>query len=216
MNMSQTRIKICGITTKEQARAVAAAGADAIGLVFAKSPRQVSPQQALEIIKDLPPFVQTVGVFVNPSPKELADVMAYCQLDLIQLHGNESPELCEKFAPRVIKALRIKNQSDLDILGPYQHTVRGFLLDTWSPEADGGTGKTFDWTIAANACQCVSKPVILAGGLTPENITSAIESVRPWGVDASSGLEEAPGVKDIKKVEAFIQAIRSYHEQKDD
>ncbi len=213
---SRPRIKICGITTREQATAVAAAGADAIGLVFAKSPRQVTVRQAMEIISDLPPLVQTVGVFVDPSPEELSEIMASCQLDLIQMHGNESVELCAKFAPRVIKAHRIRNRDDINTLDRYQQAVRGFLLDTWAPEASGGTGKTFDWSIAAHACRRLTRPVILAGGLTPDNVISAIRAAGPWGIDASSGLEDAPGIKNMKKVEAFIQAVRSYHEQDND
>ncbi len=208
-----TRIKICGITTPEQAREVAVAGADAIGLVFAKSPRRVTRERATDIIAALPPLVQSVGVFVDPSEQELLDILAQCPLDLIQLHGNESPEFCKRFAPRVIKAFRIKDEADLLALSPYRDTVRGFLLDAWSSRAMGGTGESFDWSIAKKACIQVSTPVILAGGLDPGNAAKAVTQVRPWGVDVSSGVEKSPGIKDMEKVKAFIKAVRSCHEQ---
>jgi phosphoribosylanthranilate isomerase len=199
------RIKVCGLTDPVEAKAVAEAGADAIGLVFAKSPRQIDPDRAREIVQNLPPMVQTVGVFVNESFEKIRQVIDYCGLDLVQLHGEETPEICEQLAPRVIKAWRIRTKADIQALLPYQEVVKAFLLDAWSQSAHGGTGETFDWSIAIEAKKVLSRPIILAGGLKPENVAQAVKQVRPWGVDVSSGVENAPGKKNIDLVADFIR-----------
>lgn len=159
-----TRIKICGITDPVQAVEIARAGAHAIGLVFAKSPRRVSMETAREIVKALPPMVQAIGVFVDEDLQRIKEVMDYCGLDMVQLHGNESPETCNALAPRVIKAVRIRTPADLEGLQRFEPFVRGFLLDAWSQQAMGGTGETFDWSIAMEAKGRLERPVILAGG----------------------------------------------------
>ncbi len=204
----RVRVKICGITSAQQAIQVAEAGADAIGLVMAKSPRQVDDGKAAEIVKAIAPFVQTVAVFVNPGEDEVKKALYDLGIDMIQLHGNESPTFCKRFSTKVVKAWRVKGMDDLAQLKEYEECIRGFLLDTWDPNQAGGTGRTFDWAIGTEAVKVLSKPVILAGGLGPENIKAAIEAVRPWGVDASSSLEDAPGVKNLRKVRAFVDAVK--------
>ncbi|MBW1946309.1 MAG: phosphoribosylanthranilate isomerase [Deltaproteobacteria bacterium] len=199
------KIKVCGLTDPSEAKAVAEAGANAIGLVFAKSPRQIYPDRAREIVQNLPPMVQTVGVFVNESPEKIRQITDYCGLDLVQLHGEETPEICRELAPRAIKAWRIRTEADIQALLPYQEVVKAFLLDAWSPGAHGGTGETFDWSIAIEAKKVLSRPIILAGGLRPENVAGAVKQVRPWGVDVSSGVENAPGKKNIGLVAEFIR-----------
>ncbi len=199
------KIKICGLTDPSEAKAVAEAGANAIGLVFAKSPRQIYPDRAREIVKNLPPMVQTVGVFVNESSEKIRQIIDYCGLDLVQLHGEETPETCKQLAPRAIKAWRIRTKADIQDLLPYQEVVKAFLLDAWSPRVHGGTGETFDWSIAIEAKKVLSRPIILAGGLRPENVARAVKQVRPWGVDVSSGVENAPGKKNIELVAEFIR-----------
>jgi len=210
MGIKRIHIKVCGLTDPSEARAVAEAGADAIGLVFAKSSRQIDPDRARKIIEALPPMIQAVGVFVNESPERIEEIIAYCGLDLVQLHGEETPETCRRLAPRVIKAWRIRDRADIQNLMPYMGTVRGFLLDAWSPKAHGGTGEAFDWSIAVEAKEAISSlPIVLAGGLRPENVLEAVRQVQPWGVDVSSGVERAPGKKDLEKVTCFIQALMS-------
>ncbi len=199
------KIKVCGLTDPLEAKAVAEAGADAIGLVFAKSPRKIDPNMAREIIQNLPPMVQTVGVFVDESSEKIRQIVDYCGLDLVQLHGEETPEACKDLAPRAIKAWQIRTMADIQALLPYQEVVKAFLLDAWSPGAHGGTGETFDWSIAIEAKKVLSRPIILAGGLKPENVAQAVKQVRPWGVDVSSGVENAPGKKNIDLVADFIR-----------
>jgi phosphoribosylanthranilate isomerase len=184
---------------------VAKAGANAIGLVFAQSPRRIDSSRAREIVQNLPPMVQTVGVFVNESYEKIRHIIDYCGLDLVQLHGEETPEICRKLAPRAIKSWRIRTEADIKYLLPYQEYVRAFLLDTWSPKAYGGTGKIFDWSIAIEAKKALSRPIILAGGLRPENVAIAVKQVHPWGVDVSSGVENAPGKKNMDLVADFIR-----------
>lgn len=200
------RIKICGITNREDALMAVEAGADALGFVFFQgSPRYISPEQAAGIIRCLPPFVQTVGLFVNEEVTTVNRVADQCGLDLVQLHGEESPDYCLAVTRKIIKAFRIKNASDLDHMHDYQ--VAGYLLDAWSPSAHGGTGTTFNWDIAARVA--VSHCIILAGGLTPENVAEAIVEVTPYAVDVSSGVESVPGKKDAGKVVRFMRAARS-------
>lgn len=199
------RIKICGITTPEAARAAADAGADAVGLVFAPSRRRVSVEQAKAIVAVLPPFVSRVGVFVDEAPERIAAIAETCGLDVLQLHGDEPPEACQWFPRKVIKAIRIRGPESLEDLERYQ--VDAFLLDTFVPGEPGGTGRTFDWGIARAAASRFR--VILSGGLTPENVTQALEVVRPYGVDVSSGVETG-GAKDPEKIRAFIAAVRGW------
>ena len=200
------RVKICGITNLEDALMAVEAGADALGFVFFKgSPRYIAPPQAAAIMKSLPPFVQTVGLFVNEDLAAVNYVADQCRLDLIQLHGEESPEYCSSVKRRIIKALRVKDASSLDMMPDY--SVAACLLDAWSPVAHGGTGTSFNWEIAAAAA--AARPIILAGGLTPENIAEAIVTVKPYAVDVSSGVESAPGKKDAGLVNSFIRATRS-------
>jgi phosphoribosylanthranilate isomerase len=199
-----TRIKICGITNVEDAVMAVEAGADALGFVFYQgSPRYISPEQAAAIIRRLPPFVQTVGLFVNEASATVNAIANRCGLDIIQLHGEETPEYCRSMTRRVIKAFRVKDESSLEEMANYQ--VAACLLDAWSPKAHGGTGTTFNWDIAARAA--ASRPIILAGGLTPENVAEAIMIVKPYAVDVSSGVECSPGCKDRNKVCQFAHAV---------
>ncbi len=197
------RIKICGITNKEDALAAAHLGADALGFVFATSPRKVSAESAREIIKALPPFVKTVGVFVDEDPERVSSIAAMCGLDVLQLHGSESVDYCNSFDRRVIKAVRLQSRDELKNLSKYVDIVDGLLLDTYVPNKPGGTGITFDWNLALEAKRYGR--IILAGGLNPENVAAAISMVKPYAVDASSGLERSPGVKDHEKMAQFIK-----------
>lgn len=206
----KVRVKVCGLTDPEEAREIAGIGVDAIGLVFAKSPRQVDAHTARQIVGALPPFVQAVGVFVDEEPGRIRELIDYCGLDLVQLHGHEGPDVCRVFAPRVIKAVRLQSRADIHGLIPYQEVVRAFLLDTWSPCAPGGTGETFDWSLAVEAKEMLFRPIILAGGLRPENCAEAIGVVYPWGVDVSSGVELTPGKKDMKRVRWFIETVELF------
>ncbi|OHB29395.1 MAG: N-(5'-phosphoribosyl)anthranilate isomerase [Desulfuromonadaceae bacterium GWC2_58_13] len=200
------RIKICGITCIEDALHAAACGADALGLVFyAKSPRAVSPDRARRIVAALPPLVTTVGLFVNESPENIRQIVETCGLDVIQLHGDEGPEQCLYPPRRVLKALRVQGEQSLVGLDGYQ--VSALLLDAWRPDSYGGTGHVCDWQLAARVA--AERRVILAGGLTPENVSEAIGQVHPYGVDVSSGVESAPGRKDPERVEAFIRNARA-------
>lgn len=199
------RVKICGITRKQDALQAIACGADALGFVFyARSPRAVSAEQVCQIIPALPPFVTTVGLFVNASPQEVERVVALCGLDAVQYHGDESPQDCLQSPVKAIKALRVKDAASLD--GHSEYRTAALLLDAWSKEAYGGTGHTFNWPLAANIAS--QRPVILAGGLTPENVNEAVAAVNPYAVDVSSGVESAPGIKDAQKVAAFIAAAK--------
>ncbi|WP_407311317.1 phosphoribosylanthranilate isomerase [Pseudomonas sp. nanlin1] len=204
--MSAVRSKICGITRVEDALAAAEAGADAIGLVFyPKSPRAVSIQQARAIIAALPPFVTTVGLFVNASRCELGEILDAVPLDLLQFHGDESPHDCAGFHRPWIKALRVRPGDDLQAACRFYQGACGILLDAYVAGVPGGTGEVFDWSLIP---QGLSKPVILAGGLTPGNVAEAIAQVRPYAVDVSGGVEAAKGIKDAARIQAFIQAVQ--------
>ena len=201
-----TRVKICGITNLEDALMAVEAGADALGFVFFQgSSRFITPENAAAITCHLPPFVQTVGLFVNEESATVNSVADNCALDIVQLHGEESPDYCRAVRRRIIKAFRVKDTSSLDTMADYH--VAGCLLDAWSAAAHGGTGTTFNWDIAAHAA--ASRPIILAGGLTPANVAEAVVTVRPYAVDVSSGVETAPGKKDAALVRRFIRATRS-------
>lgn len=196
------KIKICGITNLEDALVAIDAGADALGFVFhPRSPRHVFPEQAAAIIRHLPPFVQTVGLFVDETVETVNQTADQCGLDVVQLHGDESPAFCGSVRRRVIKAFRVKDVTSLDPMKEYR--VSAFLLDAWSPSAHGGTGQTFNWEVAA--CAAHSGRIILAGGLTSDNVADAIRQVRPYGVDVSSGVEASAGKKDTDKVREFIR-----------
>jgi phosphoribosylanthranilate isomerase len=202
-----TRIKICGITRVEDGIDAARAGADAIGLVFvAKSPRHVTPAQAHAIARELPPFVTTVALFVNPSVVEVEAVLKTARPDVLQFHGEESPEFCRAFGVPYLKAFRVRPGVDLLQSTASYGDAQGWLLDAWSEAAHGGTGERFDWDLIPAE---LPRPVVLAGGLTPANVAAAVRHVRPWAVDVSSGVESSKGVKDVAKVAAFIKEVEN-------
>jgi len=202
-----TRIKICGITNLADAQAAVEAGADALGFIFyEKSPRFVPLKTAAEISKQLPPFVMRVGVFVNAPEDFVLRAIAECNLTMLQFHGDEPPEFCTQFGLMSMKAFRIRDAETLKLIPNYQ--TDAYLLDAFSSTTLGGTCEKFDWELAVEA-QKFGKPIFLAGGLTPENVTEAVKKVQPFGVDVSSGVELSPGKKDHAKVKAFIAAIKS-------
>lgn len=203
-----TKIKICGITNLEDAQSALSFGADAIGFVFAESPRRVEPETAKSIMEDLKGRVLSVGVFVNEAVNEVARIADYCGLDAIQLHGEEDPQYCAQLKKRnIIKAFRIKDDTSLAPMRRYKD-VFAYLLDAFSKEAYGGTGRTFDWNLAVKA-KDIGRPIVLSGGLGPENIEEAIKAVRPYGVDISSSIETRPGKKDRKRMGELISAIKA-------
>jgi phosphoribosylanthranilate isomerase len=205
------KIKICGITNYDDAQTAAALGADALGFIFAPSPRQVTPQKARSIIETLPPMVGTVGVFVNESEEVIREIAEYCGLSLIQFHGDEPPEFCERFRPRAVKAFRLKDDKGLRAIGNYKGRVRAILLDTYQKGLAGGTGKTFPWELAIKAKEA-GLPVILSGGLTPANIEEAIRTVGPYAVDLNSGIEENPGKKSPLLMRQVFEKIKNLKE----
>lgn len=208
--MSVVRSKICGITRLEDALAAVAAGADAIGLVFyAPSPRAVTIAQAQAIVAGLQPFVTTVGLFVDMPPREIEGVLAAVPLDLLQFHGDESPADCEALRRPYIKALRVRAGDDVAAQVDAYPGARAVLLDTFVDGVPGGTGQAFDWSLVPAQ---LSKPVILAGGLTPGNVAAAIAQVRPYAVDVSGGVEVSKGIKDAHKVKDFVRAVRGVGE----
>ena len=203
----RTRIKICGITSVEDALAAALLGADAIGLVFyPPSPRYVQVEQAAEIAAALPPFVTTVALFVNADEQTIADVVSRVRIDLIQFHGNECKDYCGLHQRPYIKAVRMSDDVDLDKQLNDFSQARGLLLDTYKAGVPGGTGEQFNWDrVPAH----VADKIILAGGLTPENVKDAVAQVHPYAVDVSGGVESVPGKKDTEKMARFIEAVRS-------
>lgn len=202
----RTRIKICGITRPADARAAAEAGADAIGLVFyPPSPRYLSGERALEIRDALPPFVQAVALFVNPDAAQVAQVIGRVKPALLQFHGEETPQFCGQFGVPYVKACRVKQGVDLlEYLRPFS-SAAGWLLDSHVEEY-GGVGERFDWSIVP---QRLERPLILSGGLAPDNVAEAVRRLRPWGVDVSSAVESAKGIKDPAKIAAFIAEVRN-------
>ena len=197
--------KICGITRLEDALAAAESGADAIGLVFyKKSPRYVSPEIAASIISQLPPFVTTVGLFVNEPAGQIKQVLDIVPLDLLQFHGSEVEPDCARHNRPYIKAIAMKPGLDVESVVNQYPSAQGILLDTYDVVLPGGTGKAFDWN---KVPQNLSKPIILAGGLTPENIRQAVDVVNPWAVDVSGGVEESKGKKDHRLIQAFIEGV---------
>ena len=201
----RTRVKICGITRPSDARAAAEAGADAIGLVFyPRSPRFLSVERALEIRDALPPFVQTVALFVNPDAAQVAQVIGRVKPALLQFHGDESPRFCGEFGVPYVKACRVKRGvSALEYLRPFSQAA-AWLFDSHVPEY-GGVGESFDWSLVPKT----DKPVVLSGGLSAANVAEAIRRVKPWGVDVSSGVESAKGIKDAAKIAAFVAEVRN-------
>lgn len=206
--MAAVRSKICGITRVDDALVAARAGADAIGLVFYKpSPRAVDIQQARQIVAALPPFITVVGLFVNASRCEVNETLDAVRLDVLQFHGDETPEQCEGYNRPYLKALRVRPDDDIAALCEQYVGATALLLDAYVEGVPGGTGVAFDWSLIPSQ---LTKPIILAGGLTPENVSEAIEQVRPYGVDVSGGVELSKGVKDARRVERFVKAVRSW------
>lgn len=203
----RVRVKICGITRVEDALAAAGAGADAIGLVFyADSPRAVSIQQARAILAELPAFVTSVGLFVNASEEFIRSVLQECALDVLQFHGQERQEQCTLFSRPYIKALHVKDKQQVATQAREYTEARAILLDTHHQDIAGGTGQSFDWSLIPEAME---KPVILAGGLNPDNVRSAIQQVRPYAVDVSGGVEAAKGIKDANRIKLFISEVNN-------
>ncbi len=203
-----TRVKVCGITRPEDAEAADRAGADAVGLIFAPSPRRIDLRQATAIERVLSPWIVRVGVFVDAGLAAMDRAIAAARLDVLQLHGRETPEFVrkvrEEFGLRIVKSVRVGDGLDVVRLDEYE--VDAFLFDTYVPGRAGGTGKTFDWDLAVPWARRVR--LILAGGLTPENVGEAVRRVRPYGVDVASGVEREPGVKDHTKMQRFIANVR--------
>ena len=202
----RTRVKICGITRPQDALAAAQAGADAIGLVFyPSSPRYLSSERAVEIRDALPPFVQSVALFVNPDAAQVAQVLQRVRPAMLQFHGEESPDFCAQFGAPFIKAVRVKPGVDaLEYLRPFSRAA-AWLFDSYVPEY-GGVGESFDWSLVPALRE---RPLILSGGLAPANVAEALRRVRPWGVDVSSGVESAKGIKDGAKIAAFMAEVRN-------
>lgn len=201
----KTRIKICGLCDAATARETARLGADAIGLVFyAPSPRHVEIEVAREIVAALPPFVMSVGLFVDADPDYVRSVLAQVPLDVLQFHGNESPPYCEQFSRPYLKAVRVKPGLNLLECAASYPGARGLLVDAFVEGVPGGTGEGFDWSLLPAD---LPLPLILSGGLYPGNVKAAVEEVRPWAVDVSSGVESAKGIKDVAKIAAFVEEV---------
>jgi phosphoribosylanthranilate isomerase len=206
----RVRVKICGMTRAEDALHAARAGADAVGLVFhGASPRCVTAAQAAAIAAALPAFVSRVGLFVDADPGAVRAVLDEAALDLLQFHGEEEPDYCRSFGRPYIKTLRMADGADVEAFARRYRDARALLLDAFVPGIPGGTGRVFDW---GRVPREPGLPVILAGGLTPENVGEAVRTVRPWAVDVSGGVEASPGRKDGRRVEAFLRAVRSASE----
>ena len=202
-----TAVKVCGLTRAEDALSAAQAGAHAIGLVFYRpSPRYVTPEVAREIVRVLPPFVTAVGLFVDASAAEVRAAIAVAGVGLLQFHGSETPEFCRQFGVPYIKAVRVRTGTDLLQYARDYHDAKALLLDAYVEGTHGGTGQSFDWSVIPRT---LPVPVVLSGGLNPQNVTGAIQQVRPWAVDVSSGVESAPGIKDAAKIAAFMSGVRN-------
>ncbi|ASP39913.1 phosphoribosylanthranilate isomerase [Bacterioplanes sanyensis] len=211
--MIRTRVKICGITRVEDALAVVEQGADSLGLVFyPPSPRAVSIDQAQAIAAAVPAFVTVTALFVNPTVEEVQSVLNQVRIDLLQFHGDEDNDFCRQFKHPFIKALRVRQASDLVALCLRFPSALALLLDSYKPGVPGGTGESFDWSLIPQELQT---PVILAGGLTPGNVASAIEQVTPYAVDVSGGVESAKGIKDHDKICAFMKEVQHGDQQRD-
>jgi len=205
----RTRIKICGITRVADGLAAVSAGADAIGLVFYdKSPRNVSIDQAAEICKAMPSFVSRVALFVDESPETVKTILKHVEIDCLQFHGSETNEYCKQFGKPFFKAIHAKSKAFLDDQMAKFPDASSLLLDTYVADVVGGSGKTFDWTLFNHAKKSIASAVILAGGLTPENIVNAIVQTQPYAVDVSGGVEASKGIKDSNKIEMFIDQVK--------
>jgi len=200
-------VKICGITNKEDAQTAVRCGVSAVGLVFCPSPRRINLEKARAVRKVLPAHVAAVGVFTEQPVSLIREVAAYCGLDLVQFHGGQSPDTCRALEWPCIRAFRIRDETSLHAIRCFEGTIHAVLLDAWDQERAGGIGRAFDWDLLPPA-GVPAVPVILAGGLTPDNVARAVARVRPFGVDASSGVEERPGVKDPLLVERFVDQAR--------
>ncbi len=202
----RTRVKICGITTPQDAHTAVSQGADAIGLVFyPHSPRAITPKQAKKIVHCLPPFVTVVGLFVNASREEIGEILSQVRIDLLQFHGDETPDECEGHGRSYIKAIRMRDGVDLCAEQKRYSGASGLLLDTYRKGIPGGTGELFDW---ASIPAEIAGSIILAGGLTPDNIEQAIQQINPYAVDVSGGVEREKGIKDAEKISAFMRGVR--------
>jgi phosphoribosylanthranilate isomerase len=207
----RTRIKVCGITSKEDARAAVAAGADGLGFIFVKqSPRVVDPDMVRAITGELPPFVNSIGVFRDEEIEVVEEIIHYCRLTLVQLHGAESPEYCKSIPCPVIKSFSVHPETESQELAAYSEAASGFLLDTYHKDMAGGTGMVFDWELVEQIQP--PGPIILAGGLNPENVGEAIRQVKPFAVDVNSGVEYQPGRKDTDKLKSFADEVRKADE----
>ena len=203
----RVRVKICGTTSLKDALLAVESGADAVGFIFHKeSPRNISQKDVKEIVAQLPPFVESIGVFVNETSDKINRIAEQCRLTAVQLHGDESPAFCRRIKRRVVKAVRVKDAESLKGMSDFD--VSGFLLDAYNEESRGGTGRVFDWNLALRAKK--QGPVIIAGGLNPYNVYTAIHRVKPYGVDVCSGVEKSPGVKDPEKISEFIKAAHKF------
>ena len=203
----KTAVKICGITRVEDALTAAHCGAHAIGLVFYRpSPRYVTPEQAADIVAALPPFVTPVGLFVDADAEEVRDVVSRTRVQMLQFHGAETPEFCARFDLPFLKALRVRRGVDLLQYARDFRSAKALLLDAYQEGLHGGTGAVFDWDLIPPA---LPLPVVLSGGLNPDNVADAIRRVRPCAVDVSSGVESSKGLKDASKIEAFVNGVRN-------
>ncbi|MDR2000678.1 MAG: phosphoribosylanthranilate isomerase [Zoogloeaceae bacterium] len=204
--MSRTRVKICGITRDQDLAAAVAAGADAAGFVFyPESPRFLAAERAVALLQRMPPFVTSVGLFVNPDPAFVRQTLALAPVDLLQFHGEETPEFCRQFGRPYIKTARMKPGFDLVEFARAYASAQGLLLDT-HVEGYGGGGRAFDWSLVP---ENLPLPILLAGGLDSENVGAAIRKLRPWAVDVSSGVELSKGIKDAGKIAAFVAAVKN-------
>jgi phosphoribosylanthranilate isomerase len=200
------RVKVCGITRCEDAKAAVQLGVDAIGFVFwQQSARYIDPVSARWIAANIPPFVCTVGVYVDPDAAWVEETSKIAKLNLLQFHGDETPEFCNQFSQPYIKAIRVKQDTDLLQYAERFSTAKALLLDTYAADMPGGTGHTFDWQLIP---KYLPLPIILSGGLNPNNVAMAIKRTQPWAVDVSSGVEASKGIKDEKKIFAFMQGVK--------
>lgn len=217
MEPGRIRINVCGITRQEDALCAASAGVDALGFIFhRKSPRYIAPEEARQIIDQLPPFIDTVGVFVDRQLEEVEEIIHYCRLGYVQLHGEESPKFCERLVRfvspcQIIKAFRVGPHTSAEEFEEYAPYVRAFLLDTYDKEMAGGTGRSFDWSLIDKLR--LARPYILAGGLSADNIGAALQAGKARGVDVNSGVEISPGIKDHRLVRDFVATVRKKEEE---
>lgn len=200
-----TRVKICGLTRAQDVTAATACGADALGFVFyGPSPRSVSAGQARDLVRHVPPFVTVVGLFVNPEPEYVQQVLDQVPLDILQFHGDEPAEFCEQFGRRWIKAIRVREKGQIESAFAAYRKASGLLVDAWVPGRYGGTGQSFNWDLIPETRPL---PLVLAGGLSAANVASAISRVRPWAVDVSGGVESQSGIKDRRKISDFMNEV---------